>query len=228
MTKAIHPSRRDKTTSNQHLFSQLAQRIIKVVTQLGPHGRLYELDPRLRPTGKSGSLAVSLSEFARYFESGQAQLWERQSLCKARPIFGTERAAAETMRIVHRCIVEPAWTVENAEQIRVMRRKLQETASPRNIKRGSGGTVDIEFIVQMTQLRHAAESPDILLSGTLDAIAALQGHGYLASEVADYLSKSYRFLRSVESGLRLMNTTARHDLPEEGHELDKLAYLLGY
>ncbi|MBC8352142.1 MAG: bifunctional [glutamate--ammonia ligase]-adenylyl-L-tyrosine phosphorylase/[glutamate--ammonia-ligase] adenylyltransferase [Planctomycetes bacterium] len=227
-TKAKHPSRRDKTTTNQHFFSQLAQRIIKVVTQLGPHGRLYELDPRLRPTGKSGSLAVSLDEFARYFESGQAQLWERQSLCKARPVFGDERAVARTMQIVRRCIIEPPWTAENVEQIRVMRYKLQETASPHNLKRGPGGTVDIEFMVQMTQLRFAASAADVFVPGTLDAIAVLRRHGYLSDELAEYLSKSYRFLRSIESGLRLMNTTARHDLPDDEHELDKLAYLLGY
>jgi glutamate-ammonia-ligase adenylyltransferase len=227
-TQSKHPSRRDTTTTNQHFFSQLAQRIIKVVTQLGPHGRLYELDPRLRPTGKSGSLAVPLDEFARYFESGKAQLWERQSLCKARPIFGTDAAVTSTMQIVGRCIVEPPWSVDNVEQIRVMRHKLQETASPHNLKRGPGGTVDIEFIVQMLQLRHAAASPDVLVPGTLDALAELREHGYLADEAADFLSESYRFLRSVESGLRLMNTTARHDLPDDEHETDKLAYLLGY
>ncbi|MCA9124077.1 MAG: bifunctional [glutamate--ammonia ligase]-adenylyl-L-tyrosine phosphorylase/[glutamate--ammonia-ligase] adenylyltransferase [Planctomycetaceae bacterium] len=228
MTKAAHASRRDKTTTNQHFFGQLAQRIIKVVTQLGPQGRLYELDARLRPNGKSGSLALSLDEFGRYFESGQAQLWERQSLCKARPIYGTERAKNLAMQTVRRCIVEPPWSVENVEQIRVMRHKLQETATPRNLKRGPGGTVDIEFIVQMTQLRHAAVSPDVLVPGTLDAITALRELGYLPEELAEYLSKSYRFLRSVESGLRLMNTTARHDLPRDQQELDKLSYLLGY
>ncbi len=228
MTEAKHPSRRDKTTTNQHFFSQLAQRIIKVVTQLGPHGRLYALDPRLRPTGASGALAVSLAEFTRYFESGQAQLWERQSLCKARPIFGTELATTRTMQIVRQCIVQPPWSLEQVEQIRVMRERLQATASPQNLKRGPGGTVDIEFIVQMLQLRHAATSPEVLVPGTLDAIAALRGKGYMSDEAADYLSKSYRFLRSVESGLRLMNTTARHDLPEDEHEVDKLAYLLGY
>lgn len=228
VTKATHPSRRDKTTTNQHFFSQLAQRVIKVVTQLGPQGRLYELDARLRPTGKSGSLALSLNEFGRYFESGQAQLWERQSLCKARPIYGMERAANQAMQIVRRSIIEPPWSVENVEQIRVMRHKLQESASPRNLKRGPGGTVDIEFIVQMTQLRYAATSPNALVPGTLDAIATLRQLGHLSEELSEYLSKSYRFLRSVESGLRLMNTTARHDLPRDEHELDKLAYLLGY
>ncbi len=227
-TKAVHPSRRNKTTTNQHFFSQLAQRITKVVTQLGPQGRLYELDPRLRPTGKNGSLAVSIDELSRYFQSGKAQLWERQALCKARPVFGSARGAASAMQVVRHCILKPSWTVENVEQIRVMRHKLQESASPRNLKRGPGGTVDIEFIVQMLQLRHAASNTDVLKTGTLEAISALRVAGYLTDELASYLSKSYRFLRSVESGLRLMNTTARHDLPRDEHKLDKLAYLLGY
>jgi glutamate-ammonia-ligase adenylyltransferase len=64
--------------------------------------------------------------------------------------------------------------------------------------------------------------------GTLDAIVALSEEGYLEKSDAADLSLSYRFLRSVESGLRLMNTTARHDLPDDEAELEKLAFLLGY
>ncbi len=77
------------TTSNQHFFCELGQRIIKVATQLGPYGRLYQIDPRLRPTGKSGALAVSLAEFSRYFATGEGQLWERQALCKARVVLAS-------------------------------------------------------------------------------------------------------------------------------------------
>ena len=82
--------RRGDVTSNQHFFSQLGQRIIKVVTHIGPHGRLYELDPRLRPTGKSGSLAVSLEEFERYFAKdaascGSARRCARPAPSAARP-----------------------------------------------------------------------------------------------------------------------------------------------
>ena len=228
MTRHVRANRHHETTTNQHLFSQLGQRIIKVVTHLGPQGRLYELDSRLRPTGKSGPLAVSLDEFGRYFAEGRGQLWERQALCKARPIFGSPGAREKAMQVIRRCIAEPPWDRSNALEIRSMRQRLQETASPRNLKRGPGGTVDVEFIVQMLQLRHATASPAVLVPGTLDAIAALHAAGHLADEDAAFLSRSYRFLRSVESGLRLMNTTARHDLPAEETELKKLAFLLGY
>lgn len=221
-------SRSELTTTNQHFFSQLGQRIIKVINQWGPHGRLYEVDARLRPTGKSGSLAMALDEFARYFASGAGQLWERQALCKARPICGSARGCRATMQVVRRIIVDAAWQPACVEQMRAMRRKLEETASPRNLKRGPGGTVDVEFVVQMLQLKHAAEVPEMLVPGTLDAIDALLDAHLLGEEAAAALEQSYRFLRRVEARLRLMNTTSRHDLPTDELALKKLAYLLNY
>jgi glutamate-ammonia-ligase adenylyltransferase len=227
MTQHHGRVRRGDTTTNQHFFSELGQRIIKGVNRLGPHGRLYELDPRLRPTGKSGALAVSVGEFAKYFAEGHGQLWERQGLCRARPIYGSPAARQTVMQAVHRAIIEPGWNPEDATSIREMRARLEETASKRNLKRGPGGTVDVEFAVQMLQLRHAATCPAVLVPGTFDALDALHDHGYLDKQDHRLLSDSYRFLRSVEARLRLMNTTARHDLPESESELAKLAYLLG-
>jgi glutamate-ammonia-ligase adenylyltransferase len=88
--------------------------------------------------------------------------------------------------------------------------------------------MDIEFAVQMLQLQHAAENPAVLVPGTLEAIEHLQQAGYLSADDGSYFQRAYRFLRRVEAHLRLMNTTARHDLPEDETELRKLAFLLGY
>ena len=68
----------------------------------------------------------------------------------------------------------------------------------------------------------------MLVPGTLSALAALAEAGYLDKDDFRFFDRSYRFLRSVEARLRLMNTTARHDLPEDETELAKLAYLLSY
>ena len=227
-TQQRQRGRRENSTTNQHFFSQLSQRIIKIVTHLGPYGRLYDLDPRLRPTGKSGSLAVSLAAFSDYFATGQGQLWERQALCKARPVFGSADARRTTMQTVRRAIEEIGWHSEQADKIRQMRYRLEDSASKANLKRGPGGTVDIEFTVQMLQLAHVAKAPEVLVPGTLDAIAALNEAGCLSDDDRSAFDESYRFLRSVESHLRLMNTTARHDLPQSESELRKLAYLLRY
>ncbi|QDU54476.1 bifunctional [glutamate--ammonia ligase]-adenylyl-L-tyrosine phosphorylase/[glutamate--ammonia-ligase] adenylyltransferase [Aeoliella mucimassa] len=216
------------TTSNNHYFSDLGQRIITHASRIGPFGRLYEVDARLRPTGKSGSLAVPIDGFLKYFESGSADLWERQALCKARVIYGTPVASAYAMRAVHQAAFGKPWTAENTDKIREMRSRMEETATPRNLKRGRGGTVDTEFLVQMLQLKHGGDDASIRVPGTLQALTALEQQGYLAADDAEFFRESYRFQRSVEARIRLMNSTGRHEIPSDEHDLAKLAYLLDY
>ena len=212
-------------TSSQHFYSELAAKITKSVSHRGPAGRLYEIDCRLRPSGKSGALAVSLNEFVRYFESGQGQLWERQALCKARPVFGNLRLRERAMSIVHDTITGIRWHDEMMEQIASMRMRMQENCHPSNLKRGVGGTVDIEFIVQMLQLKNAAKYPQVIVPGTIEALDELLRIKAIDRDAGVYLIESYQYLRGVEARLRLMNTTARHDMPT-GNELAKLAFLL--
>jgi glutamate-ammonia-ligase adenylyltransferase len=222
------PGKRGASTSNSHFFSELGQRIIKAATQFGPHGRLYEIDPRLRPTGRSGALALPLSTFVRYFESGEGQLWERLALCKARVIVGSPDAAAKAMAAVNASIHCRGWEPEDAAEILEMRRRLEESASPLNLKRARGGTMDVEFIAEMLQLKHGCDLPQIRVPGTLDALAALQTAGCLSKDDAQFLAKSYRFQRSVEARIRLMDAAGRHEFPDDPRELAKLAYLLNY
>jgi glutamate-ammonia-ligase adenylyltransferase len=222
------PGKRGASTSNSHFFSELGQRIIKAATQFGPHGRLYEIDPRLRPTGRSGALALPLSTFVRYFESGEGQLWERLALCKARVIVGSPDAAAKAMAAVNASIHCRGWKPEDAAEILEMRRRLEESASPLNLKRARGGTMDVEFIAEMLQLKHGCDLPQIRVPGTLDALAALQAAGCLSKDDAQFLAKSYRFQRSVEARIRLMDAAGRHEFPDDPRELAKLAYLLNY
>jgi glutamate-ammonia-ligase adenylyltransferase len=118
------------------------------------------------------------------------------------------------------------WRPEYAADIQRHRLRLEQGASETNIKRGVGGTLDIEFIVQMLQLRAARSQPEVLVPGTLEALARLRAAGLIGSAHADALEANYRWLRRVESGLRLMNLPARHDLPSANDELDQLQFLL--
>ncbi len=216
------------TTSNSHFFSELGQRIIKTASQFGPHGRLYEIDPRLRPTGRSGALAMPLDGFVRYFHEGGGQLWERLALCKARVIVGSPIAAERAMAAVRASIDCRPWQPGDAAEIREMRRRLEDSASPENLKRGPGGTMDTEFIVEMLELKHGAQRPETRATGTLEALAALAKAGCLAADDAKFLAESYRFQRSVEARIRLMDSAGRHEFPDEPRELAKLAFLLDY
>ncbi len=122
----------------------------------------------------------------------------------------------------------PKWRAKNAEAIWQMRQRLEETSTPGNLKRGPGGLVDVEFLVQMLQLKHAGSKPQLAVPGTLDVLHVLHDAGIMNRDDYEFFVASYRFLRTIQSRLRLMSTTARDDLPDEPRERSKLAGLLGY
>ncbi len=218
-----------QSTTNQHFFSELGQRIIKTASRLSGYGRLYEMDARLRPTGKSGSLAVAFDEFSRYFAGGGGQLWERQALCKARVVFGSPRAAKAAAAVAAKAAFAHRWRRKDAAEIRRMRQRLeQSTASAGDLKRGPGGIVDVEFVVQMLQLQHARGNPDLRVPNTLVALRELHRAGLLTADDYELFDVGYRLLRTIEGRLRLMNSAARNQLPQDPVELTKLANLLHY
>jgi glutamate-ammonia-ligase adenylyltransferase len=215
------------TTTNQHFFSELGQRIIKTTGRLSAYGRLYEVDARLRPTGRSGVLATSLEEFARYFAEGHGQLWERQALCKARVVVGSPRFSTRTMGAVNRAGFDHEFRPADADEIRRMRRRLEETAGGGNLKRGPGGIVDVEFVVQMLQLKYGRRTTEVRTPNTLAALETLHEAGYLSIEDFEFFTESYCFLRSLESRLCLTNFSSSSDqLPRDPTELGRLSHLL--
>jgi [glutamine synthetase] adenylyltransferase / [glutamine synthetase]-adenylyl-L-tyrosine phosphorylase len=216
-------------TTNAHFFAELSQRTMKVFNTFGPHGRLYEMDSRLRPSGRSGPAAMSLDDLARYFaESGPAAIWERQALVKARVVVGSPAAAARALRIVHAAAYEREWTAAEVVEIRRMRHRMEEGARATNLKRGPGGVVDIEFIAQVLQLVHGGREPAVRTPETLVGLERLQAAGYLSGSEFAFLEQAYRTLRTIEGHLRLLDAPARHDFPSVPSEQRTLAHLLGY
>src|SRR5207237_911685 len=100
---------RYELTDNFHFFTELAQRIIRATSFPGPMGRLYHVDMRLRPTGKSGSLVMPLTGFQRYYEEGGAQLWERQALTRARVVYGDPDFGREVTEAVEQAAYGLHW-----------------------------------------------------------------------------------------------------------------------
>ena len=155
-------------TDNYHFFTELAQHIIKATSYQGPMGRLYAIDMRLRPTGKSGSLVIPLSEFRRYFitqqdstshPEGGAQLWERQALTRARIVHGDAAFGQEVMAAVAEGAYGLTWRPEIVAEILAMRDACKRAGRPSNLKRGPGGLADVEFLVQLLQIKYGRECP---------------------------------------------------------------------
>ena len=226
MTRSLLPHRRQESIPNRVFFNMLCQRVVRSITRVGPSGHLYELDARLRPLGGGVGLAATLEDLENYFCNGPAQLWERQALCKARAVWASPVIVPRVTESVRRMLTALEWRSEHAADIQRHRLKLEQGAAPTNIKRGFGGTLDIEFLVQMLQLKHSRTEPSILVPGTLEALEKLQAVGLLDAEHTRALAINYRWLRRVESGLRLMNLAARHELPTAREDLDQLQFLL--
>jgi glutamate-ammonia-ligase adenylyltransferase len=213
---------------NLHYFTEIAQRVIRAMSASGPAGRLYAVDMRLRPTGRSGSLVISLPAFRRYYEGESAQLWERQALTRARVLFGAADFGAEVMAAVRAAAFSRPWKQEMAAEILNMRLRLEASRTPRDLKRGYGGSVDIEFLVQLLQLKFAASNPDLQCANTWESLTSLHHAGVLRDEDYEVLSGSYDFLRSVESRLRIMTNRPLDVWPDLPEELEKLARRVGY
>jgi glutamate-ammonia-ligase adenylyltransferase len=222
-------SRHDRyeQTDNFHFFTELMQRIIKVASVLGPMGRLYQVDMRLRPTGKSGSLVIPLAEFQRYYEDGGAQLWERQALTRARLVFGDPDFGQAVMEAVVQGAYGLDWRPEIADEILAMRERLEASRSERDLKRGFGGIVDVEFIVQLLQLKYGRDVPAVRSPNTWKGLESLRSTGLLSEADHATLRASYDFLRLVESRLRIVHNRSLDELPESHDDLEILGRRLG-
>jgi glutamate-ammonia-ligase adenylyltransferase len=109
-----------------------------------------------------------------------------------------------------------------------MRRKLESTATARNLKRGPGGIVDVEFAVQLLQLKHGRGHPAILQPNVWDALDALETAGLLPAGEAAIFRTGYSFLRLVEARLRIVTDRPLTEVPENAEDLAKLARRLGF
>lgn len=216
---------RFELTDNFHFFTELAQRIIKAASYLGPMGRLYQIDMRLRPTGKSGSLVLPLDQFERYFApgSGAAQVWERLALTRARVVFGDEEFGRQVMRAVEESAYGLVWKPEWTAEVLDMRSRLEASRGPRDLKRGSGGLADVEFLVQMFQLAHGSEHPELRTSNTWQALVALRQAGLINTEDHATLEAGYNFLLRVQSRLRIVHNRSLNALPDAPDEIEKTA-----
>ena len=223
---------RFRPISNHEYFAKLAQRIITILTLVTREGFVYKIDTRLRPSGNQGPLVTSLGAFTRYHQES-AQPWERQAMTKARAVTG----AADFIRQVQSTIEELTFArpiPENlqAEIYRLRQRMEQEIAREsdelRNIKTGRGGMVDVEFIAQYLQLRHAGRIAALKAQNTIRLLEILGQEKLLAPDDAECLIAGYKFLRQLENKLRLLYDQSVNELSMRAREFSKVAKSLGY
>ncbi len=203
-----------------------ASSLLRFLNGATPDAAIYHMDVGLRPEGRQGHLVRSLEGYRAYYERW-GQTWERQALLRARPVAGDPEVAAAFTAIIDAHLARPVTEEEIREirrmKIRVERERIPPREDPQfHLKLGKGTISDVEWTVQLLQLRHGFRSP-----GTMAALAELKAAGVLSPADADALTASYVFCERTRNHWFLVKGTRGDSLPTEPEQLAHLARSLG-
>jgi [glutamine synthetase] adenylyltransferase / [glutamine synthetase]-adenylyl-L-tyrosine phosphorylase len=195
---------------NQVFFVRLAQRIVHLLTMHSAAGRLYEVDVRLRPSGKGGLLVTSIRAFAEY-QRQDAWTWEHQALLHARSVAGAPELRAEFERIRLDVLCNHVRSDSLRTDVRTMRERMRKELSKASktqfdIKQDPGGVADIEFLAQYWALRWAKEYPPVaMFSDTIRQLESVASADLVPQVTVDVLGVAYQAYRSRTHHLSLMS-----------------------
>ena len=191
------------------------------------------VDADLRPEGKQGPLSLSLSGYARYYER-RAAVWEAQALLRARPVAGDADLGARFEELVAPVRWPETFGEDRVREVRRIKARVEAERLPRGVDRtrhvklGPGGLADVEWTVQLLQLRHASDVPALRTTSTLDALAAAVASGLVAPDDADTLRLAWCTATRARNALTLVRGRPSDVLPDDARTLAGVARAVGY
>jgi glutamate-ammonia-ligase adenylyltransferase len=194
-------------------------------------GIVYRVDTRLRPEGRKGSLAIPVSMFQRYLET-RAELWERLAWTRCRPLAAPAALADRIQALVTGFVYGP-WSTRLPAYARDVRTRMerelaQESDRRLDFKVGKGGLADIDFALQLIQIREGHRRPEFRVPGTRQLLALLPSTSYLSSEEAEHLRRAHLFLRSLEMMVRMDQDSNGSWMSTDPATLDRLGVRLEF
>ena len=217
--------------SNAEYFTRLGQRLIRMLDQSTVDGFVFRVDMRLRPNGESGPLVLPFDAFENYYAlSGRD--WERYAMIKARPVAGNLALGQRLLDTLRPFIYRRYLDFNAIDSLREMKHlithQLERQDAEENIKLGTGGIRDVEFIAQSLQLLWGGRYPELRTPSTQEALTRLDSLGFIPSEQAASLLDGYAFLRRLENRLQAIEDRQTQQLPEDVIKKMRLAYAMGY
>jgi glutamate-ammonia-ligase adenylyltransferase len=216
-----------------HTFwSAAVERLAGALGDITAAGVAFPVDLRLRPGSKGSGFASSLAAAERYYTE-YGDLWERQSLTRARLVLGDRALARQVRSMLRRHVYGTALARTGLKEIAEVRTRMElelakETPGRYHVKLGRGGLVDVEFLVQALQLVHGHQHPEVRRASTRAALSALGRVGALPPATAATLADHHRFLRRVSTALRLLSARPPDTLELAGPMPARVAAALGY
>jgi len=186
-------------------YTRLSAKIVTALTAHTNEGALYEVDMRLRPSGRAGPLANSLEGFESY-HAQSAWTWEHMALTRARVIHGPAGLVERLADIVKSTLCRPRDPLALVRDVADMRDRIARHApakSPWDFKHLPGGLFDIDFVAQYLALRHGAERPDLLDPHPAEMLRRASEAGFIDRADAERLRGARTLLSDVQGLLRL-------------------------
>ncbi|MDN6170188.1 MAG: bifunctional [glutamine synthetase] adenylyltransferase/[glutamine synthetase]-adenylyl-L-tyrosine phosphorylase [Micrococcaceae bacterium] len=191
------------------------------------------VDAGLRPEGKNGPLARSLESFRGYYDRW-ALVWERQALLRARPMAGSDSLAAEFMTLVDGVRYGRGATPDEVREIRRVKARVEAERLPRgadstrHVKLGRGGLSDVEWLVQLLQLEHAKDHPELRTTSTREALAALAELELLPPGDVELLDRAGLLAPQIRGASVACTGRASDVLPRSWRDMEAVARWCGY
>jgi [glutamine synthetase] adenylyltransferase / [glutamine synthetase]-adenylyl-L-tyrosine phosphorylase len=212
---------------------QVAQELEDILSRPNRHGEAYQLDAGLRPEGKKGPLSRPIDAYRRYYDEW-VEPWELLALVKARPAGGDETLAAGYFEMIEPVVWRKDLPGDILSGIRVIKARVESERIPAgedplfHLKLGPGGLSDVEFLVQLLQLRHGGSVPELRVTGTLPALRALRDSDLLEGHDFNALNDAYLFCTRVRLRLHLQSGRISDSLPTNPAAASRLAASLGF
>ncbi|EZP28655.1 bifunctional [glutamate--ammonia ligase]-adenylyl-L-tyrosine phosphorylase/[glutamate--ammonia-ligase] adenylyltransferase [Pseudomonas sp. RIT288] len=220
-----------RALDNQEFFIRLGQRLIKALDPMTVDGFVFRVDMRLRPYGSSGALVLSFNALEQYYQD-QGRDWERYAMIKARVVAGDQTAGAQLLDMLRPFVYRRYLDFSAIEALRTMKQLIQQEVRRKgmadNIKLGSGGIREVEFIAQAFQLIHGGRDLSLQQRPLLKVLSTLEGQGYLPPAVISELREGYEFLRYTEHAIQAIADRQTQMLPDGAQDQARIAFMLGF
>jgi glutamate-ammonia-ligase adenylyltransferase len=209
------------------------QEMRRLLTLPGPDPALV-VDANLRPEGRQGPLVRTFASYLAYYRRW-SRPWEAQALLRAEPVAGDAGLGAEfTAMIDEFRYPDGGITETGVREVRRLKARMEGERIPRGVERalhvklGPGGLSDVEWTIQLLQLRHAFAVPTLRTTRSLAALAAAHEAGLITATDAATLAESWQLAARIRDAVMLVRGTAADTIPTAYDELGAVARVLGY
>ena len=215
-------------------FVRLTKRLVTILQDITEDGYCLRVDLRLRPDPRATQVAISMEAAAIYYES-MGQNWERAAMIKARAAAGDIPLGVEFLQRLKPYIWRKYLDFAAIADVQSLKRQIHAVKGHgtiavhgHNIKLGRGGIREIEFFVQTQQLIAGGRNPALRGLRTQEMLDALAEAKWITPDAADGLKTAYRFVRTIEHRIQMVNDEQTHTLPQQGEAFESLARLSGF